>query len=581
MVCDGVLDCPDGEDEAACDKMECPGMLKCRKDTICVHPYQVCDQQVHCPYHEDDELFCDSTTCPVECECRNFVVICKTAINLARLAVSTKVLVLKYSTITETYTNIKQWFQLERLSFYSCNFLFLSTFLQFVNLRQVKIFKLENSNINFLSATTFSGLSNVKLLSLTGTKFKIVNKGMFNSMLQAQMLYLNFTGIIVIRDEAFCNLYKLKELSLFGNEISTINANTFSCLFENVVLDLRENPLIEVNIFVALSSVYTSKQVHCCGVQYTCEVNNIIYVNAKRNAFCDRILIRSTTLHVVLVVVSLFIITSNMLTIVFNRVKILRLKDSIHLQHIAIGDMLLGFYITLLLVYDRLYSNNIIQLYKLRETDICTYIGILPIISIIVSRSELFLLTLRYLIAIKYHFASLFVKTSYFQTGSHVFVWIAGFSISLCWSRFTSSDNYLCFYSYGGTTWNVDVFYSLGLVTVIGLTLVCTIMINISIINYVNKTSDIRKNTSKKLNIALKSRLILRTCTAFISWIVISFTLLLPKIVPKTDDQIQQLSLLPLVLFPTTINLIQYTFTRKKITHFLISICCKRSRLKR
>ncbi len=36
-VCNGRIDCPNGEDENVCEKMSCPGFLLCRGDKLCIH----------------------------------------------------------------------------------------------------------------------------------------------------------------------------------------------------------------------------------------------------------------------------------------------------------------------------------------------------------------------------------------------------------------------------------------------------------------------------------------------------------------------------------------------------------------
>ena len=76
MVCDGVNDCPDSEDELFCDNLNTRGLLHCRGDDIYVHPRHVCDEVLHCLMSYDDELICESFQCPVGCHCRGYAVIC-------------------------------------------------------------------------------------------------------------------------------------------------------------------------------------------------------------------------------------------------------------------------------------------------------------------------------------------------------------------------------------------------------------------------------------------------------------------------------------------------------------------------
>ena len=60
-VCDGITDCPIGDDELHCNAYKCPGHLKCFGVSYCVPPHEICDGISHCPLQED-EKHCQ--TCP-------------------------------------------------------------------------------------------------------------------------------------------------------------------------------------------------------------------------------------------------------------------------------------------------------------------------------------------------------------------------------------------------------------------------------------------------------------------------------------------------------------------------------------
>lgn len=66
-VCDGFIDCLNGEDEENCDtQRHCgSGMFMCRVDGSCVPISQVCDKVPHCP-DGSDELACQPI--PSKCE---------------------------------------------------------------------------------------------------------------------------------------------------------------------------------------------------------------------------------------------------------------------------------------------------------------------------------------------------------------------------------------------------------------------------------------------------------------------------------------------------------------------------------
>ena len=69
-VCDGLRDCPGGEEEEGCHDtpLLCPGFFRC-KGGVCVGLSQVCDGDLDCVIHHDDELYCILDYCPAKCIC--------------------------------------------------------------------------------------------------------------------------------------------------------------------------------------------------------------------------------------------------------------------------------------------------------------------------------------------------------------------------------------------------------------------------------------------------------------------------------------------------------------------------------
>ena len=75
-ICDGINDCPAEEDERQCRILRCPGLLKCKDDAICLMYNEVCDGAVHCILSMDDEIHCDISQCPSECQCFELAMEC-------------------------------------------------------------------------------------------------------------------------------------------------------------------------------------------------------------------------------------------------------------------------------------------------------------------------------------------------------------------------------------------------------------------------------------------------------------------------------------------------------------------------
>ena len=68
-MCDGIQDCPYGEEEIQCNGHNCVGYFWCPVESLCLGFIDVCDGQVHCSLSHDDELLCNTISCPAQCAC--------------------------------------------------------------------------------------------------------------------------------------------------------------------------------------------------------------------------------------------------------------------------------------------------------------------------------------------------------------------------------------------------------------------------------------------------------------------------------------------------------------------------------
>ena len=78
-VCDGIVDCPDGEDEVQRQNqsVSCPRLLRCSKEKRCIHYHYVCDGIIHCREWYDDEKLCTINSCPRGGLCFGYTFICQ------------------------------------------------------------------------------------------------------------------------------------------------------------------------------------------------------------------------------------------------------------------------------------------------------------------------------------------------------------------------------------------------------------------------------------------------------------------------------------------------------------------------
>ena len=75
-ICDGVIDCPESEDESSCLNIYCPGMTKCRGETKCAPTriFVMVILIVTVMLNQDDEANCYK--CPEYCKCNLYYIGC-------------------------------------------------------------------------------------------------------------------------------------------------------------------------------------------------------------------------------------------------------------------------------------------------------------------------------------------------------------------------------------------------------------------------------------------------------------------------------------------------------------------------
>ncbi len=195
-VCNGKIDCPDGEDEDDCPK-SCPGLLRCRHDAVCVHSNYVKDMRYDCLASRDDEILNHFDECPKISNCR--------CLGRALSCISANLV-----TIPHGIGNFKT-----------------------ITLRRNKLQQLSvKMHLPFLVILDLSYNMLASVLEL---------KSMFLPRLV--MLELACNLIIRLESNVFLGMGHLRYLNLTNNSIDGISEGAFSGLTDLTVLDLSQNPL--------------------------------------------------------------------------------------------------------------------------------------------------------------------------------------------------------------------------------------------------------------------------------------------------------------------------------------------------
>ncbi|XP_070179106.1 G-protein coupled receptor GRL101-like [Littorina saxatilis] len=189
--CNGVTDCPNGEDEKDCSSYTCPGLYRCRGSTICLHALHVCDGLKQCPLY-DDELYCH-LTCPTNCTCLGLVFMCPRDFPVYTFTD------LRYLDAREsglTLLNLTQNLMLVHVSLARCGLSQLAA----VTLPNLRSLDLSDNNIHlsFLNLShngiqrvtgTFRALNMLKVLDIRGCPLIYIQKDVLKDQEHLQQLY--------------------------------------------------------------------------------------------------------------------------------------------------------------------------------------------------------------------------------------------------------------------------------------------------------------------------------------------------------------------------------------------------------
>ena len=285
MVCDGVHDCPSKEDEVACADLKCPGSLRCTQEDLCVHPEDICDGFVNCLLSMDDELFCDASHCPVDCQCRGYIVFCQNSLPIPHvMSIITRLLILIGQTIHDSYSP-KHLYNLNTVMINNSTF---STFALnvhiFSNLTNLFRISLTNCAVIMIQKGTFKDLKELKYLDLSGNSFTTLLSHTFMGLLSLVTLPLNNLQIQNLKSCCFCALPRVSHLNLSSNGISVVGERVFETLEELQVVDITDNPIVYIAEDVRVSATnqfLVDKAEYCC---YTnspascASYNNIPYI---------------------------------------------------------------------------------------------------------------------------------------------------------------------------------------------------------------------------------------------------------------------------------------------------------------
>lgn len=374
----------------------------------------------------DDEAHCD-VTCPFNCTCTPGETDCRMKEfdirSLTDVSTFVRKLDLSYNQIMFDASTafFKDFIYLAELTLGHCNIWRIPDLL-FSNLKNLYALDLSYNKLRVISKKAFVGLGNLNTLKLEGnTLLSEIEVNTFHPFKYISSLNLNGLSLKEIAAHTFQGMTGLRVLNLSNNPIDTIENNAFRDLTHLRILDIRSNSISSFgkNSFAGLNSLmtmYTDSFLFCCIRPSTLDVRNCFPQSDEFSSCAD--LMRNEVLRTFLWIVGIFAFFGNILSFIFRLMSerdTLKCGYGILMTNLSLADMLMGVYLLIIscadTIYRGTYSWNAVAW---RSSTICTFAGVLALVSVECSVLILTLITFDRLKSIKYlsGFSSLFAIIS-------------------------------------------------------------------------------------------------------------------------------------------------------------------------
>ena len=427
--CNGVLDCPGREDEAACDSYTCPGFYRCRGSRVCLDVEGLCDGVVVCPQH-DDELVC-GLDCPDQCTCYGLAFFCPSPFPASDHG-SLRFLQARGSGLS--LSDLDNNTMLVHLGLGAC------WLQQLTDVRLVRLHSLDLSDnlLRVISMHHLQRLSHLRSLNLAGNPLNDILLGdVVHFSPPLRVLDLSQTSLRSADLGTVGVLTDLRDLNLSHSGLGTLRG--LERLRNIRVLDMRGCGVVEIPPDVlrgmqALELVYADNPKLCCQDILPAGFNlKNCLAPADEISSCDDLL-RSDLYRVVLTVFAVLALLGNLTSFVYR----LRLHPSVRklgfhvfVTQLCVSDFLMGVYLAIIGVADRLYMGRYLWEDVAWKNSIgCQVAGFLSLLSSETSAFTICLITVERFIVIRFPFSRLHFKgtSAYLAV---VVAWILGLMLAV------------------------------------------------------------------------------------------------------------------------------------------------------
>ncbi len=340
-VCDGVVDCPFGDDEQTCDNYHCKNMLQCKdKYMICVHPTNICDGITHCQAGED-ELYCSSVICPKLCICLGSAVQCPSRLsNMPNVPSYTRLLSISGTNISTLQNTL----------------LFMENMETLLSSNNALHDVCYNTIYNHHPYTYMVTLNH---LDLSENVISQLKQDCFHGLVSLIDLNLTHNDIAFITAKPFLSLYNLKSLDLSINNIIFISENLLHGITQLDILNLEGNQLLQVSINMigeetAVNHFYIDDYRLCCLVTHH---DTQCHSSKGTQSSCSS-LIGNKVVYVLICLLFTACITLNIASFIFHICQRSRNPHDYTIFMLAVSDLLAGIYVFTIILADGYYGNQ-------------------------------------------------------------------------------------------------------------------------------------------------------------------------------------------------------------------------------
>ena len=414
MLCNGIHDCPNKDDESGCEHHTCHGFYRCRNSKVCLHPQHLCDTIHQCPL-KDDEAFC-SLVCVQNCTCYGRAFFCNNTEGLLRAIESGTDLQVRFldaSRTRMTPADLVPFSMMVYLNLCNCSLSRLGSF-KFDNLLRLHLC---DNLITSVSESHFKNLPNLKDLYLDGNPLLMfqdeVDLNIFQKLRTLDLSRMGMTS--VDRSLSKDDFPELEMLNLSGNTIQSVSASGFKTLPKLKTLDLRRCSVITFpqDIFQGLSNLQTllvDNYKLCCPALLPDGFNVHNCVSPQDSISSCEDLLQSNFYRVMLLVFSLLALLGNCGSFIFRLLSHRRSQNkSFHLfvTHLCVADFVMGIYLAIIGVADQMFRGSYLwEDVRWRHSIACGVAGFLSLLSSEVSACIISLITLDRFLVLRFPLSS-------------------------------------------------------------------------------------------------------------------------------------------------------------------------------